>query len=191
MNIPLSKEKEKTISKYLSLVLRHAPEKIGIELDSAGWTDVATLIEKSDGQLSVDKILYVVKNNAKQRFALSDDGKRIRANQGHSVEVELDLPFVEPPEILYHGTAIQFLPGILNEGLKPMSRHDVHLSFDKNVAHTVGSRHGKVVILEVLAKQMYDEGYQFQCSKNNVWLTKEVPTKYISNPLEKVIKIKP
>lgn len=176
----LAKEEEK-ISKFLSFVLRHEPQAIGIELDSSGWTDIEVLIEKSknDRVLTLEDILYVVKNNKKQRFALSDDNKRIRANQGHSVEVELDLPFVEPPEVLYHGTATRFLETIMSEGLKSMSRHDVHLSFKESVAITVGKRHGEVVLLEVMAKEMYDAGYKFQCTQNNVWLTKEVPIKYI------------
>jgi putative RNA 2'-phosphotransferase len=177
----LSREKEEKISKFLSFVLRHKPEEIGIELDDSGWVDVKVLLEKTpiNYGLTLDNLKQVVENNKKQRFALSDDKKRIRANQGHSVEVALDLPFVEPPEILYHGTATRFLDSILNEGLKPMNRHDVHLSFDEKVASTVGMRHGKLVILEILAGDMFKAGFQFQCSKNNVWLTKEVPVKYI------------
>lgn len=177
----LSREKEEKISKFLSYVLRHCPEDIGLVLDENGWANVYELIQKSKSKyiLTNDIIEFVVKNNKKQRFALSEDKKQIRANQGHSVEVKLNLESVEPPEVLYHGTATRFLDAIMTEGLKAMDRHDVHLSFDRSVAITVGERHGKVIVLEILAKQMHDDGYTFQCSANNVWLTKEVPVKYI------------
>lgn len=179
----LSSKQEEKISKYLSYVLRHKPEEIGLVLDSAGWTSIKDLINKTNEHVLTPDIIYqVVKNNAKQRFALSEDKKSIRANQGHTVEVELDLPFVEPPEILYHGTATRFVDSIIEQGLKAMDRHDVHLSFNRSVATKVGERHGKVIVLEVLAKQMYDDGFKFQCSHNNVWLTKEVPIKYVKIP---------
>lgn len=181
----LSREKEEKISKFLSYVLRHCPEDIGLELDENGWTSVHELIQKAKSKhvLTTEMIEFVVKNNKKQRFALSEDKKQIRANQGHTVEVNLGLEFVEPPEVLFHGTATRFLDSIMAEGLKAMSRHDVHLSFDRSVAITVGERHGKVVVLEILAKQMHEDGYKFQCSNNNVWLTKEVPVKYIRQPM--------
>lgn len=177
----LSREKEEKISKFLSYVLRHCPEDIGLELDENGWVSVHELIEKAKSKhiLTKDVIEFVVKNNKKQRFALSEDKRQIRANQGHTVEVNLDLAFVEPPEVLFHGTATRFLDSILAQGLKAMSRHDVHLSLNRAVATQVGERHGKVIVLEILAKQMYEDGYKFQCSTNNVWLTKEVPAKYI------------
>lgn len=177
----LGKEKEEKISKFLSWVLRHEPDAINLVLDENGWVSVDELISKADShfKLTPDMIKEVVTNNKKQRFALSEDNKSIRANQGHTIEIDLDLPFVEPPEILYHGTATRFLDSINQEGLKAMSRHDVHLSFDRKTAHNVGSRHGKVVILIVKAKEMYEAGFKFQCSKNNVWLTSSVPLDYI------------
>lgn len=179
----LNKAKEDSLSKFLSYVLRHAPEEISIELDKNGWVSTAELIEKSKekNDFSINDLKQVVQNNAKQRFAFSEDFSMIRANQGHSVNVDLNLAFVEPPEILYHGTATRFLESIQKEGLKAMDRHDVHLSFNEKTASSVGERHGKVFVLNVLAKKMYQDGYKFQCTKNNVWLTKEVPAKYLLN----------
>lgn len=177
----LGKDKEEKVSKFLSWVLRHEPDAINLQLDENGWVSVQELIKKSNSHfvLTPNQIEQVVKNNKKQRFALSEDKKNIRANQGHSINVDLALEFVEPPEILYHGTATRFLESINVEGLKAMDRHAVHLSSNKNTAHDVGSRHGKVVILKVKAKEMHDAGHKFQCSKNGVWLTNTVPVQYL------------
>lgn len=180
-----SKKEEEKASKTMSYVLRHSPEDIDLVLDSNGWADINELIDKINKSakcpviFTSDLIKQVVINNDKQRFALSEDGKSIRANQGHTIDVDLDLPFVEPPEYLFHGTAIQNIDLILSEGLKPMKRNDVHLSYNQTIARSVGMRYGKPVILEINTKQMYQDGCLFQCSRNNVWLTKKVDSKYI------------
>lgn len=179
----LSKEKENQLSKYVSYILRHNPDEIGVQLDEQGWTNVQLFIEKSQSKynFNLDDLKQVVRNNNKKRFEFSEDEKKIRAQQGHSVEVDLKLPNVEPPKELYHGTATRFLESIKKEGLKPMSRHDVHLSFNKTTAEKVGERHGKVIVLIIDTEKMYQEGFNFQCTANNVWLTQSVPTKYIKN----------
>ena len=172
---------EKT-SKFLSYVLRHRPDEIGLTLDAEGWASVAELIEKSKSAgtvLTKELIEEIVRANDKQRFALSDDGSRIRAHQGHSVKVELNLPPREPPELLYHGTATRFLDAIRKEGLKAMSRQHVHLSPDEQTAHKVGQRHGKPVILTIKSGEMWRAGQLFFLSENGVWLTEKVETKYI------------
>jgi putative RNA 2'-phosphotransferase len=171
------------ISKFLSLVLRHAPETIHVNMDKNGWVDIQELIDNAntykDLHLTIDIIKKVVETNDKQRYAISDDEKRIRANQGHSITVDLGLESKRPPDILYHGTAARFLDSIMNGGLKPMGRQYVHLSRTEEIAMTVGSRHGKPVVLHIDAKTMYEEGYKFYISENNVWLVDEVPVKYI------------
>ena len=175
----LSKSKEEKISKFLSYVLRHKPDSIGLSLDKSGWANVDDLIAKSkDFELSKEIIEQVVKSCAKQRYKLSDDGTMIRANQGHSVEVELGLKNEVPPVVLYHGTATRFLNQIQKKGLVPMSRHAVHLSQDVEVAKTVGKRHGELIVLEIDSKRMYADGFKFQKSENGVWLVDSVPPKY-------------
>ncbi len=171
------------LGKLMSLVLRHKPEAIGLVLDSEGWASVDELIEKiSTTGMSVSKedILRVVNENDKKRFSLSFDGERIRANQGHSIPVELGLLPRQPPLILYHGTATRFLNAILTEGLKPQSRQYVHLSIDEAAAIRVGQRHGKPVVLTVSAENMYQRGFQFFLSDNGIWLTSEVPAAFLS-----------
>lgn len=174
---------KKRISKFLSLVLRHKPETINIELDSNGWVDLNELITKSQKtlpELTLDVVLDVIKSNDKQRFALSDNGKRIRANQGHSVKVDLDLKPQTPPDVLYHGTATRFLDSIMKDGLTSQSRNHVHLSKDRDTAVKVGSRHGKVIVLLVDSKKMAADGIEFILSNNKVWLTDLVPVKYLT-----------
>lgn len=169
------------ISKFLSYVLRHHPEAIGLELDKGGWASVDRLMECAarDGKkLTQAQIAEVVATNDKKRFSLSDDGLRIRANQGHSIDIELGLTPLEPPEHLYHGTAKQFLKSILKGGLQAQSRHHVHLSQDIETAIKVGQRHGIPVVLEIASKRMNAEGYQFYRSANGVWLTDKVPPQY-------------
>lgn len=181
----LSASQLKRISKFLSLVLRHQPDKIGITLDAAGWVDVDELIGKIDKKaFSLDRATLerVVAENDKKRFAFSEDGKQIRASQGHSVEVELEYQPVEPPELLYHGTTGKNLDGIRAEGLLKRSRRHVHLSPDRETAHKVGSRHGKPVILTVRAGELHRSGHVFYCSANGVWLTESVPAEYIYFP---------
>lgn len=165
------------VSKRMSLALRHAPERFGLRLDQAGWVDVTALLAALD--LTRDQLDEVVTTNDKQRFALSDDGNRIRANQGHSIAVELDLAVVEPPAVLFHGTVEKALPAIMSEGLRPMRRHDVHLSASIDTARKVGARRGSPIILEVAAEKMHGDGHTFRVSENGVWLTASVPPAYL------------
>lgn len=167
----------------LSLVLRHKPEAIGIVLDNNGWADVASLIlhmNLKGFKLSFETLCYVVENNNKKRFAFNIDKTKIRASQGHSVEVDLGYIPISPPPVLYHGTGKQLLNKILNEGLKKMNRHHVHLSEDVETARQVGQRKGKPVILEIDAAKMHNQGFRFFVSENKVWLTESVPVAYIS-----------
>ena len=172
----------KNISRFMSLVLRHKPEEIGIRLDEQGWVPLDELMEglRRKG-MTVDKalILQIVATNDKQRFALSEDQTRIRASQGHSLEVDLGLEPVAPPEILYHGTTSRFLENILQTGLKKQNRQYVHLSIHTDTAQAVGSRHGKPVILAIDAGSMHRDGFSFYLSENKVWLTLHVPPQYI------------
>lgn len=173
----------KAISKFLSFILRHQPDTIDLVLDSQGWVSVDELINKANHHghvLNRDSIVNVVVSNDKQRFSLSDDGLRIRANQGHSLSVDLALTAQQPLAILYHGTATRFLSSILAEGLKPQTRQQVHLSQDKVTALKIGQRHGKPVILQITAATMYQDGYVFYVSDNQVWLTATVPANYIT-----------
>ena len=176
-------EKENSrLSKLLSYTLRHNPQAMGIELDENGWTDVNVLLQKiaANGEnITIDILKHVVSTNAKQRFGFNADKSMIRANQGHSVEVELDYPAIQPPEILYHGTVGQFIPAILKEGLQKMDRHHVHLSPDTETAVKVGARRGKPVILKIKAGDMFLKGYFFYVSANGVWLTDTVPPEFI------------
>ena len=172
-------------SKFLSLVLRHQPEKIGIQLDETGWTEVSTLLNalRSHGVvLSLENLRHVVETNNKKRFAFDDSGLKIRASQGHSIDIDLDYVPKMPPEILYHGTAHTFLASILNTGLDKRKRHHVHLSKDVETALQVGGRHGKPVVLTILAGKMAAQGFAFFQSENGVWLTEHVPTEFIEVP---------
>lgn len=170
------------ISKFLSLVLRHQPEKIGIELDQNGWTDVGELLEKANNHgIKFDKetLNHIVETNAKKRFAFNDTFDKIRASQGHSLEIELGYISQKPPEILYHGTSEKSVQSILGTGIEKRSRQYVHLSSDVETAVKVGQRHGKPFVFKVLAEQMYNDNFQFFISDNGVWLTDNVPTKYL------------
>ncbi|MBN2164016.1 MAG: RNA 2'-phosphotransferase [Pontiellaceae bacterium] len=169
-------------SKYLSLVLRHKPEAAGISLDANGWAEVDTLLRGAlvNGvNISLAELLEIVVTNEKQRFVLDEDKKRIRANQGHSVEVDLGLKECEPPALLFHGTTERFSTAILSTGLNKMQRHHVHLSADTETAHKVGMRRGKVVIFAVDAEQMRRDGFRFYQSGNGVWLADSVPAGYL------------
>lgn len=163
------------LSKRLSRHLRHAPEEIGLRLDAAGWVDLDELLAAL--RVSRAEVMEVVEANDKQRFAV--EGDRIRANQGHTVAVELDLPVAEPPAILYHGTVGRFLAEIHRDGLRPMKRHDVHLSPNVETAVRVGARRGKPVVLEVDAAAMRADGHEFRVSANGVWLTAAVAPGYL------------
>jgi putative RNA 2'-phosphotransferase len=172
------------ISKLLSHVLRHAPERLGIVLDDNGWTSVDVLIanaRKEGFKLDRDILGSVVANNDKKRFTLSEDGLMIRAAQGHSVAIDLALVPGEPPARLFHGTARHNLHSIFAVGLKPGTRRHVHLSLDVDIAMKVGSRHGKPVVLEVDAAAMYRDGLAFYRADNGVWLTDAVPASYLGS----------
>ena len=172
----------KRVSKFLSLVLRHKPETIGLTLDANGWTSINSLLEKMKGrgfELTPDQLNKVVEGNDKRRFSFSADMLSIRANQGHSINVDLDLEERTPPDELYHGTAEKNLSSIQNHGLIKGIRHHVHLSPDKMTAKKVGQRYGKPVILKVDAQKMHGEGLKFYISENGVWLTETVPAQFI------------
>jgi putative RNA 2'-phosphotransferase len=173
-------------SKFLSLVLRHQPETIGLVLDGSGWADVEELLQRAAEHgrpLTRELLEQIVAENDKQRFILSDDGQRIRGNQGHSVKIDLALTPVEPPATLYHGTATRFIDSIRATGLHSGSRQHVHLSADEVTATKVGQRHGKPVILLIHAAAMHAAGHAFYLSANGVWLTDRVPAEFIDFPV--------
>ncbi|SFF19390.1 putative RNA 2'-phosphotransferase [Phytobacter palmae] len=177
------KKAHNEVSKFLSYVLRHQPQAIGLELDSEGWANIDALIAGAAGHgQSLDKQLIeaVVQGSDKKRFALSEDGLHIRAVQGHST-TQVDIAFTEkkPPDILYHGTASHFLSAILAEGLTAQSRQYVHLSADREVAIQVGQRYGTPVVLEINALAMFEQGYPFYQAENGVWLTRQVAVEFI------------
>jgi putative RNA 2'-phosphotransferase len=171
------------ISKFLSLVLRHEPEKIGLGLDAGGWVGVTELLDacRAHGfSLTLEELHNVVDTDSKKRFAFSEDGLKIRASQGHSIAIDLGYEPVDPPHVLYHGTAERFLSSIMERGLLRGERHHVHLSSDVFTATTVGRRHGRPVVLEVDSNLMSRDGHLFYRSQNGVWLTEHVPPKYLS-----------
>ena len=170
------------ISKFLSLVLRHQPETIGIQLDQNGWTDAAELIEKANNYgIKFDREIlnHIVATNSKKRFAFNDTFDKVRASQGHSVEIKLGYSNQKPPEILFHGTGEKSVQLILDTGLEKRGRQHVHLSSEFETAVKVGQRHGKPFVFKVLAEQMYNDNFQFFISDNGVWLTDNVPEKYL------------
>ena len=169
-------------SKFIALVLRHKPEKIGLTLDEHGWADVDELIEKtvhSGRKLDKESLEYIVRTNDKKRYAFNDDHTKIRANQGHTIPVDVELKESVPPDVLYHGTAESSLPSIMDKGLLKMKRLYVHLSKDVSTAIKVGQRHGKPVVLLVDSGRMYKDGYKFYLSANGVWLTEHVPAQFL------------
>lgn len=175
-------KKNKNISKFLSYVLRHHPDKLGITLDENGWTSVAILLEKINVEpysLSMEQLEDVVATNNKKRFAFNEDKTMIRASQGHSVNIDLALQPKEPPNYLYHGTVEKFITSIQDKGLIKGTRQHVHLSADKETAINVGSRRGKPIILTVRSGEMHTQNHAFYQSENGVWLTEEVPTEFI------------
>ncbi|BAZ30994.1 phosphotransferase KptA/Tpt1 [Cylindrospermum sp. NIES-4074] len=170
------------ISKYLSKYLRHQPDKIGIKLAPGGWVDVEELLSacaKNKFPITRQELQVVVEYNDKKRYSFDSTGTLIRANQGHSVEIDLQLEPAVPPDLLYHGTGRKSVESILQTGLCKMSRHHVHLSRDIATATTVGARHGKPVVFIVDAGAMYQAGYTFYCSDNDVWLVDSVPPEYL------------
>jgi putative RNA 2'-phosphotransferase len=176
------------ISKLLSFGLRHDPGALGLTLDTAGWTsvdDVLAALARSGEPITRDDLAEIVRASDKQRFALSADGARIRANQGHSVAVDLGLAPREPPARLYHGTVDRFVASIRARGLLPGERTHVHLSIDERTALIVARRRaGTPVILVVRADEMHRDGHVFHVSENGVWLTKHVPAGYLDYPVE-------
>jgi putative RNA 2'-phosphotransferase len=170
------------VSKYLSKHLRHEPQRLGLELAPGGWVAVDVLLEacaRHRFPISRAELEEVVAQNDKQRFAFDPTGTQIRANQGHSVDVDLQLESLVPPATLYHGTAARNVDVILRDGLHKMARHHVHLSGDVKTAIAVGSRHGKPVVLEVDSGAMHQAGIPFYRSANGVWLVESVPPHYL------------
>jgi putative RNA 2'-phosphotransferase len=172
-----------SVSKYLSKYLRHAPDELGLTLQPGGWVPVDDLLAAADRggfPITFDELVECVETNDKQRFSFDITGELIRANQGHSVEVDLQLEQREPPDVLYHGTVSRFLASIMAEGLDKGKRHHVHLSKDVETARKMGSRRGQPIILVVNAGRMHRDGHQFFRSANGVWLTDSVPPGYLS-----------
>jgi len=170
-------------SKFLSLVLRHKPEAIGLPLDKQGWANVEELLAKVNAfgqEFSITLLSEIVDTSDKKRFIFSDDKRKIRANQGHSISVDLGLEALEPPDILLHGTAKRFAESIRHNGLLPGNRQHVHLSIDKETALQVGGRHGVPVIFSVNALSMHQDGIEFYRSENGVWLVGEVKSQYLT-----------
>jgi putative RNA 2'-phosphotransferase len=182
------KDQVKT-SKFLSLMLRHEPERFGLKLDTAGWVSVSDLLQAvnangvSNGvSLNLEQLQHIVATSDKKRFAFNEDNTRMRASQGHSVEVDLQYSPQVPPELLYHGTATRFLDSIREKGLLKMERHHVHLSAETSVTVQVGARHGKPALLTIRASEMHRAGHVFFLSANGVWLVEQVPPQFIVFP---------
>ncbi|MDZ5255185.1 RNA 2'-phosphotransferase [Clostridium sp. LIBA-8841] len=176
------KNNDTKISKYISLILRHKPEEIGLELDEHGYLNVSDLINglnKSWKDFNMDDLERIVRGDSKQRYSFNEDKSKIRANQGHSIPVNLELKPIKPPNKLYHGTGRKYLDSILKNGLIKKERQYVHLSKDLETASIVGKRHGDLVILEVNAEDMFNKEIKFYLSNNNVWLCDYVPVEYI------------
>lgn len=179
----MTEQHKKKTSKFLSYVLRHHPELINLNLDENGWANVDELITKStnDSQgFTFEELDEIVETNDKKRFIFNEDKTRIRANQGHSIDINLALIPQQPPEFLYHGTAQSNIDSILEKGIEKRNRQHVHLSQDIETATKVGMRHGKPIILTINTEKMFDDGIEFYLSENNVWLTDFVDIKYIS-----------
>ena len=163
--------------KKLSYILRHNPQSEGLEMDKYGYVDTKSLIKALN--ITTEKLIEIVNKDNKQRYSFNSDKSKIRANQGHSIKVDLELTEKQPPDILYHGTVEKFIDSILEKGLIPKERNHVHLSKDIETAHIVGQRRGDPIILEINSKKMYEDGFKFYESENKVWLTEKVPVKYI------------
>jgi putative RNA 2'-phosphotransferase len=178
----ISKE-DMRISKFISLVLRHKPEEIGLTLDQYGYMNTSDLIKginEKGYKATISDIERILEEDDKQRYSFNNDKTKIKANQGHSITVNLELQAIEPPKVLYHGTATRFSESIFKEGIKKQKRQYVHLSADIETATKVGKRHGELVVFKVNSQQMYEDGCKFYLSENKVWLTDYVPIKYFS-----------
>lgn len=181
----LDVKQTRRISKFLSLVLRHQPQTIGIKLDFAGWVDIDDLLKamaRGGKGITREQLEHVVSSNDKQRFTINEEGTQIRAKQGHSVSVDLGYQPAEPPEFLCHGTPERFVPLIQAGGIKKMQRHHVHMHPDQSLAKEVGSRRGKPVLLVIRAAEMHRAGHEFFVTENEVWLTDHVPPEFINFP---------
>lgn len=181
----MNERKTVQTSKFLSLILRHDPGMIGLTLDPAGWADVGELLARLNAEgnsITLEQLNHVVSTNSKKRFEFSADGLRIRASQGHSIEVDLQYVPSQPPPVLYHGTATRFLGAIRVEGLRKMQRHHVHLSAETAMTLQVGARHGKPALLTIDAAAMAVQGHEFFHSTNSVWLVEHVPPAFITFP---------
>ena len=181
----MDQKQQKRISKFMSIVLRHQPEKAGIVLDGAGWVRVDELLAgmaNAGKQVTRQHLEEVVSENDKQRFQFSEDGERIRATQGHSVDVDLGYAEASPPAVLRHGTPEKFIDAIRAEGLTKQKRHHVHLHEDESLASSVGQRRGRPIVLKINARRMAEDGHTFFVTPNNVWLTDSVPPEYIEFP---------
>jgi putative RNA 2'-phosphotransferase len=182
----VNKEKDSDIKlgRFISLILRHHPEAIGIKLDEHGWADVDELIigiNKSRNKIDMETLERIVRENKKKRYSFNENHTKIRANQGHSVKVDVELKEAVPTDILYHGTAARFLNSIKENGIIKQTRQQVHLSADKETAVSVGKRHGKPIVLSIDTIKMREDGYKFYISENGVWLCNDIPWKYIIN----------
>lgn len=173
----------RSLGKFIALVLRHHPERIGITLDGNGWADVDALIEGVNGnsryKIDRNRLEEIVRTDEKGRYSFDKTGRKIRANQGHSIPVDVELKEALPPAVLWHGTAEKSMVSIEQKGLLPMGRLYVHLSRDADTAEKVGRRHGKPIVYRIDCKRMSEDGYRFWLSANNVWLTSEVPPQYL------------
>lgn len=178
-----NKEQYKRQSKFLSLILRHKPEEINLSLDGNGWVNVDLLIKGMNSQkdvMSKEILDSILESDSKGRYEYNDDETKVRARQGHSIKVDLGFKKVKAPDKLFHGTVEKAYKLIINEGLKSMARHHVHLSEDLDTAVSVGSRRGDAIVLVIDSKSMQEDGYDFFISNNGVWLCEDVPIKYIS-----------
>ena len=181
--IMINEKENKKISKFLSYVLRHKPESIDLKLDGNGWAETNDLLEKMKAntfEVTAEMLEHIVATNNKQRFSFNENKTKIRASQGHSINVELNLKAATPPQYLYHGTGEKFVFSILANGLQKRERQQVHLSQYRETAIEVGQRHGKPRVFIVEATHMCSEGFLFYLSDNNIWLTDHVPAKYLS-----------
>ncbi len=175
----MNKIELKARSKFLSYLLRHKPDILELSMDAHGWVLIDEIVEKSEHPVTREQIEDIVASNTKQRFAISSDGKRIRANQGHSIPIDLNLAACQPPELLYHGTADTNLSSIQSEGLTRQGRHHVHLSPDPETARQVGMRHGKPVVLTIKARDMHAKCHEFYLTENGVWLCDSVLPEFL------------
>ncbi|SFJ21675.1 putative RNA 2'-phosphotransferase [Paenibacillus sp. UNC496MF] len=179
------RDRDAALGRFLSLVLRHDPSAAGIRLDANGWADVRELLAgcaRAGKAIDFEALARIVRENDKQRYGFNEDRTKIRANQGHSVGVDVELPEAVPPDKLYHGTATRFLDGIRAQGIRPGARRHVHLSADRAAAVEVGRRHGRPLALHVDAAAMRLDGRRFYLSANGVWLCDEVPWRYVTVP---------